>query len=89
MFGGQAGVAYDINYHGVGDTVENLNMDCWITMTKAIAHMTATYARSFDNLPARSEAAKAKRMAIAKRGMSEKATGKLWGILKSWKMLPI
>lgn len=80
MFGGQAGVAYDVNYHAVGDTIKNLNVGCWITMSKAIAHMTATYARSFDSLPPRSEAAKAKRMALAKRKMSEKATGKLWGV---------
>jgi len=48
-------------------------------MTKCIAHMTAIYARSFDSLPPRSEVAKAKRMAGAKR-MSEKATGGLWGV---------
>ena len=81
MFGGEAGVAYDVNYHAVGDNVKNLNMGCWITMTKCIAHMTATYARSFDSLPPRSEAAKAKRMALAKRNMmSQKATGRLWGV---------
>jgi hypothetical protein len=49
-------------------------------MTKAIAHMTATFARSFELLPPRSEAAKAKRMATAKKIMSQKATGALWGV---------
>lgn len=82
QFGGVAGVAYDINYHAAGDNVKNLNMGAWIVMTKAIAHMTATYARSFDSLPKRSLQAKEKRMAFAKekRVMSERATGALWGI---------
>ena len=82
MFGGQAGVAYDVNYHAVGDTIKNLNMGAWIVMTKAIAHMTATYARSFDSLPAKSEAARIRRMIEAKaaRVNSEKAMGHLWGI---------
>lgn len=80
MFGGEAGVAYDINYHAVGDNVSNLNMGAWIIMTKAIAHMTATYARSFDSLPPRAESVKAKRMALETRTMSDKAYGKTWGI---------
>jgi Zn-dependent M28 family amino/carboxypeptidase len=78
MFGGQAGVAYDVNYHAVGDNVSNLNMEAWIEMSKAIAHMTATYARSFKSLPAKVTQSKAKRSATAK--MSKKATGGLWGI---------
>ncbi|KAL8652095.1 MAG: hypothetical protein Q9210_002887 [Variospora velana] len=51
LFGGQAGVAYDENYHEAGDTVANLNMDAFIQNAKAIAHATATYARSFASLP--------------------------------------
>lgn len=53
LFAGQAGVAYDVNYHAAGDTVENLNMDAWIQNTKAIAHSVATYGVSFDSLPPR------------------------------------
>lgn len=34
LFAGQAGVAYDVNYHGAGDTVQNLNMDAWIQNSK-------------------------------------------------------
>ena len=79
MFGGEAGVAYDINYHGVGDNLSNLNMGAWIVMTKAIAHMTATFAWSFELLPANTAANKAKRMQMAKR-LSEKAVGKMWGV---------
>ena len=52
-FGGQAGVAYDINYHSAGDNVANLNATAWGVMTGAIAHMTALYARSFDSLPSK------------------------------------
>ncbi|KAH7112585.1 hypothetical protein B0J11DRAFT_473024 [Dendryphion nanum] len=51
MFGGAAGVPYDVNYHEDGDTANNLNYDAWIVMTRAIAHVTATYAKSFDSLP--------------------------------------
>jgi len=77
MFGGQAGVAYDINYHAVGDTIDNLNLKCWELMTNAIAHMTATYARSFDSLPPKNVTLSTKRDV---KKMSDKAVGKLWGI---------
>ncbi|KAL3417278.1 peptidase family M28 [Phlyctema vagabunda] len=53
IFGGQAGVAYDVNYHGAGDNVANLNVGAFIQNTKAIAHAVATYAVSFDSLPAK------------------------------------
>jgi Zn-dependent M28 family amino/carboxypeptidase len=76
MFGGKAGVAYDVCYHSACDNASNLNVGAWIQMTKAIAHMTATFARSFDLLPPKTEQAKAKRMAFAK-AMSDKATGKM------------
>ncbi|KAH9215505.1 putative leucine aminopeptidase 2 [Leptodontidium sp. 2 PMI_412] len=79
MFGGVAGEWYDKNYHQVGDTVKNLNMGAWIVMTKSIAHMTATFARSFDLLPPNTKANKEKRIEHAKR-MSAKAVGKTWGI---------
>ncbi|KAL1593159.1 hypothetical protein SLS60_010766 [Paraconiothyrium brasiliense] len=57
MFGGAAGVPYDVNYHEDGDTANNLNYDAWIVMARAIAHSTATYARSFDSLPPRNSTA--------------------------------
>lgn len=50
LFGGKAGVAYDVNYHQVGDTVKNLNVGAWIQNSKAIAHAIATYARSTASL---------------------------------------
>ncbi|TVY71565.1 Leucine aminopeptidase [Lachnellula suecica] len=50
LFGGDAGVAYDINYHGAGDNVSNLNVGAWIQNAKAVAHAIATYAVSFESL---------------------------------------
>lgn len=70
MFGGVAGVAYDVNYHAAGDNVKNLNMGAWIVMTKAIAHMTATYARSFEGLHQNVTHAKVKRMEYAQMAKS-------------------
>jgi Zn-dependent M28 family amino/carboxypeptidase len=52
LFGGEAGVAYDVNYHQVGDTIDNLAMDAFLLNTQAIADSVAKYARSFDGLPA-------------------------------------
>jgi carboxypeptidase Q len=51
LFGGEAGVAYDINYHAAGDTVDNLGLHALELNSKAIAHAVATYATSFDSLP--------------------------------------
>ncbi|KAJ9477267.1 Aminopeptidase Y [Pseudozyma hubeiensis] len=58
LFGGTAGVAYDPNYHQVGDTVDNLAMDAFEVNAKAIAHAVATYSTSFDSLGPRSTNAK-------------------------------
>jgi hypothetical protein len=52
LFGGQAGVAYDVNYHKKGDTIDNLAVDAYLLNTQAIADSVAKYARSFDSLPA-------------------------------------
>lgn len=51
MFGGAAGIQYDVNYHEDGDTFNNLNFDCWEVMVGAIAHLTATYAASLEGFP--------------------------------------
>lgn len=50
-YGGEAGVAYDVNYHKAGDNVANLNLDAFLVNSKAIAHAVATYATSFASLP--------------------------------------
>lgn len=55
LFGGEAGVAYDINYHSAGDDVANLNGTAWKVMSSAIAHMTAVYAVSWDTIPPRTK----------------------------------
>ncbi|RYP34701.1 hypothetical protein DL767_004147 [Monosporascus sp. MG133] len=51
LFGGQAGVAYDENYHQPGDTVDNLALDAFLLNTQSIANSVAKYALSFDSLP--------------------------------------
>ncbi|KAL8913926.1 MAG: hypothetical protein Q9171_001311 [Xanthocarpia ochracea] len=61
LFGGQAGVAFDVNYHQAGDNVNNLNMDAFIQNDKAIAHAVATYGRSFESLPPRTPTKMVKR----------------------------
>ncbi|KAL0638251.1 hypothetical protein Q9L58_002708 [Maublancomyces gigas] len=53
LFGGQAGMPYDSNYHQPGDFVSNLNVGAFITNTKAIAHAVATYGRSTEGFPKR------------------------------------
>ncbi|KAH7305585.1 aminopeptidase Y [Stachybotrys elegans] len=52
LFGGEAGVAYDINYHQPGDTVDNLNHEAYLVNTKSIAYTVAKYSMSWDSLPA-------------------------------------
>ncbi|KAH7030608.1 aminopeptidase Y [Microdochium trichocladiopsis] len=51
LFGGEAGVAYDVNYHKAGDTIDNLNTDAFLLNTKSIANSVAKYAISWDSLP--------------------------------------
>ncbi|KAI4185000.1 MAG: hypothetical protein LQ346_006005 [Caloplaca aetnensis] len=70
LFGGQAGVAYDVNYHAAGDNVANLNMDAFIQNAKAIAHAVATYAKSFASLPPKGPARRAVRREEKKKKAS-------------------
>lgn len=60
MFGGEAGVPYDINYHAVGDTVDNLSEEAFLLNTKSIANSVAKYALSWESFPS-----------VQKRGWSE------------------
>ncbi|KAG5981265.1 hypothetical protein E4U55_003121 [Claviceps digitariae] len=55
MFGGEAGVAYDKNYHQIGDDLQNLNLTAWEVNTKLIAHSVATYAASLKDFPPRTQ----------------------------------
>ena len=50
MFGGQAGVAYDVNYHAAGDDINKLSNEAFLLNTKSIANSVAKYAMSFDSL---------------------------------------
>ncbi|RSL99867.1 hypothetical protein CDV31_012001 [Fusarium ambrosium] len=51
LFGGEAGVAYDVNYHQKGDDINNLNKEAYLLNTKSIANSVAKYAKSFKSLP--------------------------------------
>lgn len=56
LFGGEAGVAHDINYHMAGDNFTNLNFDAFILNAKAIAHTVAVFGRSLEGFPAKTQA---------------------------------
>ncbi|KAJ1332066.1 aminopeptidase Y [Microdochium nivale] len=51
MFGGEAGVAYDVNYHKAGDTIDNLDNEAFLLNSKSIANSVAKYAVSWESLP--------------------------------------
>ncbi|THC97987.1 hypothetical protein EYZ11_002557 [Aspergillus tanneri] len=55
MFGGVAGAWFDPCYHQICDTVANVNLTAWELNTKLVAHSVATFARSFEGFPKRSE----------------------------------
>lgn len=55
-FGGKAGDWYDPCYHQLCDDVGNVNVTAWVVNTQLIAHSVATYARSFDGFPKRTDA---------------------------------
>lgn len=46
MFGGEAGVAYDVNYHAAGDGVANLSRRAFGVCARAMAHSVGVLARS-------------------------------------------
>ena len=76
LFGGEAGVAYDINYHGAGDTVSNCNGTAWVINTKAIAHTIAKFGTSWEGIPKRD--GKQKRGIQKSRTVGAAAVGKTW-----------
>ena len=51
LFGGEAGVALDANYHAAGDTIENLNQEAFLANSQAIANSVAKYALAFEGIP--------------------------------------
>jgi len=64
-WGGQAGQAYDPNYHQAGDGKTNLSAGAWVQNTKAFAHAIATYANTLQGIPRM-----AKRSVLQKRQIS-------------------
>ena len=52
MFRGEAGVAYDPNYHEAGDTIDNLNLEAFFLNTKSIANSVALFATGLTSIPA-------------------------------------
>lgn len=75
LFGGQAGIAYDQNYHAKGDNMTNLAHDAFLLNSQATAYAVATYALSTDSLPPRNTTT-AKRAYSGKpiRGFNGKCT---------------
>ncbi|KAJ5470307.1 hypothetical protein N7530_007664 [Penicillium desertorum] len=51
LFGGEAGVAYDVNYHAAGDDFKNLNHEAFLINSKATAYAVAKYANSLASIP--------------------------------------
>jgi Zn-dependent M28 family amino/carboxypeptidase len=49
-YGGRAGVAYDPNYHGAGDTLKNIDRTAFDTNVDVIAHAVGTYAQDLRGL---------------------------------------
>ncbi|KAK0631044.1 hypothetical protein B0T17DRAFT_529953 [Bombardia bombarda] len=55
MFGGKEGDWYDPCYHQLCDDVGNLNMTAWEVNTKLVAHSVATFAKTFEGFPKRTD----------------------------------
>lgn len=55
LFGGQANVSYDENYHAAGDDYANLNHKAFLINSKATAFAVATYANDLSSIPQRKE----------------------------------
>ncbi|KAF4763380.1 hypothetical protein N7455_010825 [Penicillium solitum] len=81
LFGGQANVSYDVNYHAVGDDFKNLNHEAFLINSKATAFAVAKYANSLDSIPRRS-ATPAKRV-VKKRAPRSHAHTKKSGCFHS------
>ncbi|MFD5328592.1 M28 family metallopeptidase [Streptomyces sp. NPDC127092] len=49
-FGGEAGVAYDVNYHAAGDDINNIDMTAFDVNIDVIANAVGTYAHDLSSL---------------------------------------
>ncbi|GGO61392.1 M28 family metallopeptidase [Nonomuraea cavernae] len=68
LFGGTAGVAYDVCYHQACDTTANINATALDVNADAIADSTARFAFNLRSIPARDTAAAADRVAVKSAG---------------------
>lgn len=50
-WGGEAGIAYDPNYHSAGDNYTNLNFEAFEVMTQALAASVAHFATDLESIP--------------------------------------
>lgn len=60
LWGGEAGVAYDVNYHLAGDNYNNLAFEPFLVNTKAIAASVIKYGMDLSEIPRRNSGAKVK-----------------------------
>ncbi|KAK2734339.1 Leucyl aminopeptidase yscIV [Myotisia sp. PD_48] len=58
LYGGEAGVPYDVNYHAKGDDVKNLNKNAFLVNTRGAAYAIAEYASSLRGFPPREKSTK-------------------------------
>ncbi|KAF7114183.1 hypothetical protein CNMCM5793_007761 [Aspergillus hiratsukae] len=77
LFGGQAGVALDANYHQEGDDMTNLNREAFLINSRATAFAVATYANSLESIPVRNMTTAVKRSQLneAKKRAPHSHTG--------------
>lgn len=61
LWGGEAGVAYDINYHAAGDNYTNLAFEPFLANTKAIAASVVKYTMDLSGIPCRNSTGAVKR----------------------------
>ena len=87
QFGGEAGIAYDPNYHSAGDNVANCNATAWVVNSKAIAYSIAKYGTSWEGMPERGAAAQ--KSFLQHSFLAEKPVGKTWGHIGIGKKTPI
>ncbi|KAF2645196.1 Zn-dependent exopeptidase [Massarina eburnea CBS 473.64] len=74
LFGGQAGVAYDVSYHGPDDTMDNLARDAFLWNVQAMADAVGTYAVDFGDIP-KADAGSAVQTGMEKRMWMRKFEG--------------
>ncbi|KAJ5512474.1 hypothetical protein N7463_002026 [Penicillium fimorum] len=73
LFGGEAGVAYDVNYHAAGDDMTNLNHEAFLINAKATAFSVAKYANSLRGFPKRVAPTEVKKRAPRAHAHTKKA----------------